>query len=82
MAQTWGPRSRWSRPARCGYRAQWADVQEQFVESPQKAVTEADALLAGLARDRGFPDGEQFEEQFAALSVYHACRVPEVTYSI
>ncbi|MFD9196361.1 hypothetical protein ACFWCA_50255, partial [Streptomyces phaeochromogenes] len=57
--------------ARAQYRAQWADVQEQFVESPQKAVTEADALLAGLARDRGFPDGEQFEEQFAALSVHH-----------
>ncbi|MDO0934390.1 hypothetical protein QQY66_22915 [Streptomyces sp. DG2A-72] len=61
--------------ARAQYRAQWADVQEQFVESPQKAVTEADALLAGLARDRGFPDGEQFEEQFAALSVHHPAHV-------
>ncbi|WP_405958316.1 hypothetical protein [Streptomyces phaeochromogenes] len=61
--------------ARAQYRAQWADVQEQFVESPQKAVTKADALLAGLARDRGFPDGEQFEEQFAALSVHHAAHV-------
>ncbi|TRO55627.1 hypothetical protein [Streptomyces sp. IB201691-2A2] len=61
--------------ARAQYRAQWADVQEQFVESPQKAVTEADALLAGLARARGFPDGEQFEEQFAALSVHHAAHV-------
>lgn len=54
------------------YVAQWAVVQEQFVGSPQKAVTEADALLARLARDRGFPDGEQFEEQLAALSVRHA----------
>ncbi|MFF8024116.1 hypothetical protein ACFZDJ_23990 [Streptomyces sp. NPDC007896] len=54
------------------YVAQWAAVQEQFVGSPQKAVTEADALLARLARDRGFPDGEQFEEQLAALSVHHA----------
>ncbi|RPF37353.1 hypothetical protein [Streptomyces sp. TLI_185] len=58
--------------ARAQYRAQWADIQEQFVDSPQKAVTAADALLAGLARDRGFPDGEQFEEQLAALSVHHA----------
>ncbi|GAA3120599.1 hypothetical protein ACFQ0X_05345 [Streptomyces rectiviolaceus] len=58
--------------ARERYVAQWADVQEQFVESPQQAVTEADALLARLARDRGFPDGERFEEQVSALSVHHA----------
>jgi hypothetical protein len=55
---------------RAQYRAQWADIQEQFVESPQKAVTAADALLASVAKDRGFP-GEQFEEQLAALSVHH-----------
>lgn len=61
--------------ARAQYRAQWADIQEQFVDSPQKAVTAADALLAGLARDRGFPDGEQFEQQLAALSVHHAAYV-------
>ncbi|MER5660162.1 hypothetical protein [Streptomyces mirabilis] len=54
------------------YVAQWDAVQEQFADSPQKAVTEADALLARLARDRGFPDGERFEEQLAALSVHHA----------
>ncbi|MFF4257020.1 hypothetical protein ACFY1L_38145 [Streptomyces sp. NPDC001663] len=53
------------------YVTQWAIVQEQFVESPQQAVTEADALLAGLARDRGFPDSEQFEDQIAALSIHH-----------
>ncbi|MHA5046958.1 hypothetical protein [Streptomyces sp. SD15] len=61
--------------ARAQYRAQWADIQEQFVDSPQQAVTQADALLAGLARDRGFPDGEQFEEQLAALSVHHPDQV-------
>jgi hypothetical protein len=55
--------------------AQWAGIQEQFVESPQKAVTEADALLARLAKNRGFPDGEQFEEQAAAISVHHADQV-------
>jgi hypothetical protein len=58
--------------ARERYLAQWADIQEQFVESPHKAVTEADALLARLARDRGFPDGAQYEDQVAALSVHHA----------
>ncbi|MFD7407034.1 hypothetical protein ACFV7R_31150 [Streptomyces sp. NPDC059866] len=54
------------------YVTQWAIIQEQFVASPQQAVTEADALLARLARGRGFPDGEQFEDQIAALSVRHA----------
>ncbi|MGW5737698.1 MULTISPECIES: hypothetical protein [Streptomyces] len=58
--------------ARERYLAQWAGVQEQFVESPQQAVVEADALLARLARDRGFPDGTHFEEQVDALSVHHA----------
>lgn len=58
--------------AREYYVTQWAAVQEEFVESPHKAVTEADALLARLARDRGFPDGERFDEQVAALSVHHA----------
>ncbi|MEV6514134.1 hypothetical protein AB0M61_49615 [Streptomyces sp. NPDC051642] len=57
------------------YRAQWADIQEEFVESPQQAVTAADALIAGLARDRGFPDGERFDDQIAALSVHHATHV-------
>ncbi|MFG2344739.1 hypothetical protein [Streptomyces phaeochromogenes] len=58
--------------AREHYMTEWAAVQEQFMESPQKAVTEADALLARLAKDRGFPDSERFEEQVAALSVHHA----------
>ncbi|MFD9483304.1 hypothetical protein ACFWBX_04750 [Streptomyces sp. NPDC059991] len=57
------------------YVAQWARIQEQFVDSPHKAVTEADALLARLAQDRGFPSGEQFDEQLAALSVHHAGQV-------
>jgi hypothetical protein len=57
------------------YRTRWAAIQEQFVESPQQAVTEADTLLAHLARDRGFPDGERYEDQIAALSVHHAHHV-------
>lgn len=52
--------------------AQWADAQEQFVASPQKAVAEADALLTRLAKDRGYPDGQESEELIAALSVHHA----------
>ncbi|MFF1901565.1 hypothetical protein [Streptomyces sp. NPDC058206] len=61
--------------AREQYVAKWAGIQKQFVDSPQKAVIEADALLARLAKDRGFPDGEQFEEQTAAISVHHAHHV-------
>ncbi|WP_435799848.1 hypothetical protein [Streptomyces canus] len=58
--------------ARERYMTRWAAVQEQFVASPQQGVIEVDALLARLARDRGFPDGEPFEDQIAALSVHHA----------
>ncbi|MFI5803197.1 hypothetical protein [Streptomyces sp. NPDC051561] len=52
------------------YVAQWAGVQEQFVDSPQKAVAQADRLLAAVAAERGYPESER--EQFDALSVHHA----------
>ncbi|NED16116.1 hypothetical protein G3I33_32210 [Streptomyces sp. SID9124] len=58
--------------AREEYLARWARVQDRFVDSPQQAVAEADALLAELARDLGFPDGKDFGEQTDALSVHHA----------
>lgn len=64
-----------SREAREAYARRWAEVREQFIDSPRDAVVEADALLAQLARDRGFPDGADFEEQTAALSVHHAEQV-------
>ncbi|MFD5871828.1 hypothetical protein [Streptomyces sp. NPDC060322] len=64
-----------SAEAREGYSRRWAEVQEQFIDSPRDAVVAADALLAQLARDRGFPDGDSFEEQTAALSVHHAHQV-------
>ncbi|WP_330291402.1 hypothetical protein [Streptomyces sp. NBC_00576] len=57
------------------FAARWAAAQEHFVESPQQAVADADLLLAELAGARGFPDGGQYEEQFAALSVHHAHHV-------
>ncbi|WP_030582455.1 hypothetical protein [Streptomyces anulatus] len=61
--------------ARAGYAARWASVQELFVESPERALTEADALLADLSRERGFPAGEDFEDRTDALSVHHATHV-------
>ncbi|MDQ0580719.1 hypothetical protein [Streptomyces rishiriensis] len=57
------------------FEARWTAAQERFVDSPQEAVTEADRLLAEVAGARGFPDGAQYEEQLAALSVHHAHQV-------
>ncbi|MFE2355326.1 hypothetical protein [Streptomyces parvulus] len=57
------------------FEARWTAVQERFVDSPSEAVAEADRLLAELAGVRGFPGGDQYEEQFAALSVHHAHHV-------
>jgi hypothetical protein len=53
------------------YDAEWAAVQERFVDSPRSAVAEADRLLGRLAADRGFPAAGRYEEQLAALSVHH-----------
>ncbi|WP_203644236.1 hypothetical protein [Streptomyces sp. SID14478] len=61
--------------AREMYQARWARVQERFVESPAEAVAEADQVVADLARDRGYPDGADHEEQYAALSVHHGHRM-------
>ncbi len=57
------------------FEARWTAAQEHFVDSPREAVGEADRLLAELAQARGFPDGAQYEEQLAALSVHHAHHV-------
>jgi hypothetical protein len=54
------------------FEARWTAAQERFVDSPREAVVEADRLLAEAAGARGFPDGGQYEEQLAALSVHHA----------
>lgn len=61
--------------ARERYEARWAAAQERFVDSPQQAVAEADRLLGELAGARGFPAGDRYDEQLAALSVHHAPHV-------
>lgn len=66
---------RLSPEARELYAAQWTEIQRRFVDSPQEAVTETEALLARLANDRGYPDGQRTEEQVAALSVHHGDQV-------
>lgn len=71
-----GLRTRPLEPAeRERFEARWAAAQEHFVDSPREAVTEVDRLIAEVAGARGFPDGGQYEEQLAALSVHHAGRV-------
>ncbi|GAA3122074.1 hypothetical protein GCM10010521_06590 [Streptomyces rameus] len=57
------------------YTDRWTAVQERFVDSPREAVAEADRLLAEVAAVRGYPGGERYEEQLAALSVHHADHV-------
>ncbi|WP_206313724.1 hypothetical protein [Streptomyces coryli] len=56
------------------YAAEWALVQERFVDTPAEAVVKADRLLAEAARDRGFPS-DGYEEQVSALSVHHPRQV-------
>lgn len=52
------------------YTAEWARIQQAFVDSPAHAVSDADALIGQLARDRGYPAGDDFDEQTDALSVH------------
>ncbi|MEU1530292.1 hypothetical protein [Streptomyces fagopyri] len=61
--------------AREQYTARWTAAQERFVDSPQDAVAEADRLLGEVAGERGFPDGERYDERLEALSVHHGHRV-------
>ncbi|MFC1403844.1 MULTISPECIES: hypothetical protein [Streptacidiphilus] len=56
--------------------AQWNTLQEQFVDSPAKAVIDADRLLGEVMRDRGFPDDDAQDDRYAALSVHHARALP------
>lgn len=57
--------------ARSSYLARWQSIQEQFVDSPQTAVTEAYTLVTTVMRERGYPIDD--EEQIADdLSVEHA----------
>ena len=58
-------------PARKLYEAQWADVQELFVESPAEAVADGQMLVEAVMRERGYsPAG--FDQMVSDLSVEHA----------
>jgi Tfp pilus assembly protein PilX len=57
--------------ARASYAEQWADLQEQFVDQPQRAVADAQALVAVVMKERGYP-AEGHDQIAADLSVQHA----------
>jgi hypothetical protein len=59
-----------SQAARDRYTDQWRDVQARFVDVPQAAVIEADALIVEVMRDRGYPV-DDFESQSELVSVDH-----------
>ncbi|MFJ2212618.1 hypothetical protein ACIQVO_17185 [Streptomyces sp. NPDC101062] len=54
------------------YVAEWAALQERFVDAPQEAVARAERLVAKLAQERGYPEGTRYDDQVDALSVHHA----------
>jgi hypothetical protein len=48
----------------------WQAVQAKFVDDPERSVAQADALLAEVMRERGYPV-EDFEQRAGDLSVEH-----------
>lgn len=57
--------------SRQSYALAWRDVQEQFVDAPDQAVRNADALIGRVMHDRGYPV-QDFEQQARDVSVDHA----------
>ena len=56
--------------ARGRYLEAWRATQNKFVDDPEAATREADALVASVMRDRGYPV-EDFEQRAADVSVDH-----------
>jgi hypothetical protein len=60
-----------SAESKAKYSLAWEEVQIQFVDSPEQAVTTADELVTRLIAERGYPTGD-YDDQLANLSVAHA----------
>jgi hypothetical protein len=58
-------------PVRARYAAEWADVQNRFIDTPAEAVREGDELVTRLLREIGYPT-DDYDERLATLSVEHA----------
>jgi hypothetical protein len=63
-----------SEAARTRYLAQWQAIQEQFVDEPEAAVTDAYSLVTTVMRERGYPATDD-EQSMADLSVDHGATV-------
>ena len=57
--------------ARASYVAQWADIQERFVDAPADAVTGSQLLVTAVMTDRGYPV-ENHDQVLADLSVEYS----------
>jgi hypothetical protein len=57
--------------ARAQYFAEWAEIQERFVDDPGSSVNDADRLLTTVMAERGYPQ-EDYEQRVNDLSVNHA----------
>jgi hypothetical protein len=53
------------------YARHWSGIQEQFVDSPETAVRQADVLVVDLMAERGYPT-DNYEQQISLLSVEHS----------
>ena len=56
--------------ARDRYVRRWQSTQTRFVDDPRGAVTEADALVQEVMKERGYPT-EDFDRRVADISVDH-----------
>jgi hypothetical protein len=63
-----------SEAARARYLVQWQGIQEQFVDEPEAAVTEAYTLVTTVMRERGYPATDD-QQAMADLSVDHGATV-------
>jgi hypothetical protein len=60
-----------SAESKARYSVAWEEVQIQFVDAPETAVSTADELTTRLIAERGYPTGD-YDDQLATLSVAHA----------
>jgi len=56
---------------RAEYQTQWRATQARFVDDPGGAIADADLLVEGVMRTRGYPVSD-FDQRAADLSVHHA----------
>jgi hypothetical protein len=57
--------------ARDAYAQRWRSTQERFVDAPNQAVGDADALVQQVMGERGYPVGD-FDQRVRDVSVDHA----------